>query len=664
MGTDPDYPGSKVYDVEAIHVTVSGNGRLYTKAELEEATLTLAYRPLDINHDSSRILDYPANTTLATSFVGNGIKTRIRVVDASIIGKIESGIIKHVSVSQVSNETCADSTCSTKLQYGMAFTRLALLENASPGDPNARIIKGEMLITDLLKKEYDAGVDSNIPMQEDNKPECPDGQHWCDKEKHCMPDAKAEDEKEDDKNETNNSLNDKSVEKDIMVDSKKEETKTEVKTEEKPVTGSGPNADIKSIEKQIEKETPIVKAYDREYWENFKNAQQSAMETLAEKIGTYIKFESKPSTPSTQVDDSTTIALASKKEETDRVVSFFSNIRKAPKSTSETGVSWSLDKDEYMKSHGYNPTFQAPTPQTMEKGEVANSPTTTNTFGINFSKQVLFVPGGRMKVPIRQFCNYVSLDGQDTANWYTINGVNFAVYVEGTAITASTQTVTRVQSVPAIRGALEYVGYSQIESAPYDLVGAINEANMTAAIDDETTDVLDTVYNAVTVTNWVNGNTGAALAAANDDVASMTFKRDGILGGKRLIASQGHDVSPGNLVLFIHPKNWQDLMADTNLNNFYQYARPGITALGVLEQLYGVDIVIADQVKAQTNTTNNTYRNVMAQKGTALGMSSGRDVLMEAQRRNEIQQVLITATQRVKGAVIDETRTARISGAQ
>ena len=706
LGTDPAYPGSKIYDVEAIHVTTSGNGRKYTKDELEEATLSLAFRPLDINHDSSRILTYPDNETLMAHFDGHAIKTRIRVVDPVILRKIESGVIKNVSVSQVSNETCADSMCRTKLQYGMAFTRLALLEGLEPGDSSARIFKMEA-ITDLIKCDDDCKCTNCTKTENYHCPDC-HKEFGCKDElkKHMMSEhgkseydsgcvsdclkAKADAGHEIDdqakaicisecsKDEVINSHNtdkDKNKEMTEISKDKKESvvttepattnvtgqdmTQTGVQTKQ-PNIGDVRN-DAASTEKQIQKETPDIHAMEPRYWQEFKDQNQKQLDKLTELIGAVnfnaVKPKNEPVTPVTKVDDT---HKTSKKDEYEAVVKFFDDIRTHPRSTSTMGITWGADKEEYMQAHGYL------SPAALKsKMEAADSVTTTNTFGINFSKQVLLVPGARMKVPVRQYCNFVQLEGQDTANFYTIGAVDFAAMTEGTVPTASAQTVTRVQAVPSLVGALELIGYSQIESAPYNLIDAINEANILAGIDAEAVDLLDTVWDAATHTNAVNGNTGAALAnPAYDDIASMVFKRDGLVGGKRLIMKEGYDVSPGSLVLFIHPKNWQDLMLDTNMNNYYQWANPSITAEGMLERLYGVDIVIADQVKAKTNTTNNTFRNCLATKGRTFGLASGRDVLLEAQRRNEIQQVMVTGTQRVKAANVDDKSACMISAAQ
>lgn len=352
--------------------------------------------------------------------------------------------------------------------------------------------------------------------------------------------------------------------------------------------------------------------------------------------------------PSSMIDDS------SRKESYGRVVEFFQRVRDNPKDASFPAVSWTADKNEYLARWGYR----------ISSGALKEAVTiSAGDMGQTFSKQVLVIPGGRIKTPVRQYCNFSEIpQGSDRAHFYTIGAFDFGAITEGTEPTNMAQTVSKKTATPSIRGAVQRVGYSKIESAPFDLVDAVNQAMVLAAIDDEATDLLSTTYDAITPTNWVRADTGAAITS--DDVASLTFKREGLLAAKRLIAQQGHDVSPGNLVLFLHPKAYNELLLDANLASFYQYAKPEITALGLLEQLYGVDIVIADQVKAQDNTTNDTYRNVMAVKGATFGMASARDVTMEAQRRNEIQQIILSGTHRVKSVIIDESASCRISSAQ
>jgi hypothetical protein len=383
--------------------------------------------------------------------------------------------------------------------------------------------------------------------------------------------------------------------------------------------------------------------------DHFKNIQQAQLEKLSEIIG--VLRPKTESAPSSMVDDS---GGKAKREDYNRVVEFFQRLKDAPQDAGFPALSWTVDKKEYLERWGCR----------VSSGAVKTEAVTINAgdAGQNFSKQILLVPGGRMKTPVRQYVNFSEIpNGSDRIHFYTIGAFDFGSITEGTEPTNVSQTVAKITATPSVRGAVQRIGYSQVESAPFGLVDSINEAMALAAIDDEATDLLDTTYNAISPTNWVRADTGASITS--DDVASLTFKREGLLAAKRLIAQQGYDVSPGNLVLFLHPKAFQELMLDTNLTNFYQYARPDITAVGVLERLYGVDIVIADQVHFQDNTTNDTYRNVMAVRGVAFGMGAARNVTVEAQRRNELQMLLLSGTHRIKSVVIEEKASARISSA-
>ena len=279
-----------------------------------------------------------------------------------------------------------------------------------------------------------------------------------------------------------------------------------------------------------------------------------------------------------------------------------------------------------------------------------------------FSKQVYLIPGGRMRVPIRQFLDTQIIEDSDRFNWYKVNGFAFDdATAEGSAATDEAQTITKVTATPSLKRASQTVNYSDIENAPFDLIESFNRAAALGALAAEATEVLDTTYDAITPSNWVNANTGGAISS--DDVSGMTLKQEGVYAAKRLIENQGGDTSPGSLVLFAHPKAVEELILDTAADFFTGQNALHSTALGVLENRLGVDIVVTNSVAAQDNTTNDTYRNILAQKGS-LGLAVAADLQIEAQRRPDLSAVKVGARHRIKGAVIDETVTARISSAQ
>jgi hypothetical protein len=385
--------------------------------------------------------------------------------------------------------------------------------------------------------------------------------------------------------------------------------------------------------------------------ERYKNDQQKMLDKLTESIGALkVLPKAEPAAP---VSDAAA-ATGEANDEFKRVVEWFSRAKGGTKVRDLAPIGWSIDKDAALKRFGYPVEHDGALRKAREDVTYSAPPQ-------GYVKKAIFLPGGRIKVPVRQFCDYVALSGEDRAHWYTIGGVDFGAGTEGSDpfVAASSQTITQKTATPAVRGAFQKVKYTQIEDQPFDLVGTINMAFALAAIDDEATDLLSTVYGAVTPTNWVNGETGAVITA--DDISGTTLTRDGVLAAKTLIMAQGYDTSPGNLVLFVNPKQYQELLLDTNITTFTQYARPEVTALGALEQLYGVDIVISDHIQTVDRTTNDSARAVMAVKGQAFGMASARDLQMEASRRNELQQVFLTGTHRVKSVVLDETATCRIS---
>lgn len=288
-----------------------------------------------------------------------------------------------------------------------------------------------------------------------------------------------------------------------------------------------------------------------------------------------------------------------------------------------------------------------------------------------FSKQVYLIPGGRMRVPIRQFLDTQIIENADRYNWYKVNGFAFDdITSEGSApTTEEAQTITKVTATPALLRANQTVNYSDIENAPFDLVEAFNRAAALGSLDAEGTDVLDTVMDAVTFTNWVESD--GSVITTNDDLAAPgTFQQEAIYAGMQLIQDQGGDTSPGNMWAALHPKPLKELILDVT-TEFWAGMGPNNqgsnrlmnTAMGVIENRLGVDIVASNQVTAKNNTTNDTYRNLLAMKGV-IGLAVAAELQIEGQRRPDLSAVKVGARHRLKGAFIDQTMCCRMSSNQ
>ena len=152
LGEDREVEGAKIWSVEAIHVTTTKNNRKFTREELHLAGRSLAFRPLNINHEEDRQLPFPENATLNMDFnpVTMAVEGRFRVKERNINAMIETGLISTVSIEQIptQGESCNEIVCE---QHGVAFIGMALLENhVMPGDDHANhIVRAESALHTL-----------------------------------------------------------------------------------------------------------------------------------------------------------------------------------------------------------------------------------------------------------------------------------------------------------------------------------------------------------------------------------------------------------------------------------------------------------------------------------------------------------------------------------
>lgn len=326
-------------------------------------------------------------------------------------------------------------------------------------------------------------------------------------------------------------------------------------------------------------------------------------------------------------------------------------------STKESFWSWDINPESYLKSllrvksEGF----------TITGGDMPQI----------FSKQVYLIPGGRMKVPIRQFLDTQILEDADRFNWYKVNGFDFDdTSSEGTQPTTEPQTITKIQALPTITRALQIVNYADIENAPFDLIEAFNRAAALGALSAESKEVLTSTYNALASTpnslntfQWVRGDTGADITT--DDVSGLgALKVTGIYAAKKAIDNKGGDSSPGNIVAFLSPQAVQDLIEDAG-SEFWTGSPPigaplHSTSLGILENRLGIDIVMNNQVAFNDGSNVDADRNILCVKGS-LGLAVAADIQIEAQRRPDLSSIYVGARHRIKGAIIDETMTVRIS---
>jgi hypothetical protein len=385
-----------------------------------------------------------------------------------------------------------------------------------------------------------------------------------------------------------------------------------------------------------------IVGFTAEQFDTLKNFEQKQIETLDAILKATSKVQASI-TPSVEVNDKPK-ATSRNAESIDAATNWI-------KGGMVGGhTKWVLDKEEFLSTYGYDNS----TDGMIGAGLVKKSTeaVTSGTQPIQYNRKSILLPGGRMAVPIRQFCNFERINGgADRAAWYTMDGFDFGSITEGTAPSEAAPTITQETAVPDTRGAFIKVKYSQIEDNPFPLVEALNQRALVASIENETTEVISTQFDAATMASghWINGNTGATLSS--DDVASMTLTITGVATAKKQLINAGYGGFP--MVFCVHPKNYMELVISSGIDKFTQQGVPEITRTGLLESLLGVQIVQTNKVKAQDNTTNDTYRNVMFVPGETFGLAASRDLTVKAEEHSELQQLYWTATHRIKGKVFD-----------
>jgi hypothetical protein len=441
----------------------------------------------------------------------------------------------------------------------------------------------------------------------------------------------------------------------------------------------GKEALLELVSKSIERTMAGHTAYNQKLLESFKEYSQKQLATFAGTMGLpkvtneCAAFGNVKTEASSMVDNSGYQSVH--KESVENPAKFF--VDSANNLGNEQFMSWRINPTAYLESlkHGtLNYSWPDQPHQNVNNMKSEDFTIVPGDMPQVFSKQVYLIPGGRMKVPIRQFLDVQIIQNADRHNWYKVNGFDFDdTTAEGNEPTNESQTITKIQAIPTIVRAVQTVNYADIENAPFDLIETFNRAAALGAIDAESKEILTTTYEGLTGTpntvnkfQWIRGDTGEDITA--DSITGLAgLKQEGILAAKRAIDNKGGDSSPGNLVAFLNPESVESLINDTANDAFTGSPPVGAplhsTSLGILENRLGLDIVMNNRLAKVDNASDpDVSRDIVMMKGS-IGLVVAADLQMEAQRRPELSAIKIAARHRIKGAILDETMTVRLSNA-
>lgn len=709
--------GAKLYDIKAISVTITGNRREYTKKELELGGRSLSFRPLNINHDHSRFLPYPESQTLVMDFdtTKMAVNGQMIIRDEWVNEQIRLGKIKKLSIEQIPTrgETCNLQKCT---QHGIVFTAMALLtEDKVAGDMTTEIkpnTEAKTLKCDECDKSFDSQKDLDDHYEDEHETNDESISQIIDEvikkrlielefrilEKYQLlknlliqvnaTDASAQELIKQVQNELQWLVQDyvsskklaqdvtqnESVEKIIVeFSSSKSSVNAETTTHNQTMSANETDKTKTETSKETtvettktESQTQII-SMSKEQFEMLMKGQAEQTKALTEALNILVKQKEDPTKKEASSEVDTQLAQKNNYEST--VVTpakFFESVKLGTEGNTDH-VTWNLNKEEILAKNGS--LFKTKTINYSTQGSNPKSEAITISAGDMpqvFSKQVILLKGGRMSIPLRQFCDIQEITNADRVNWYTITGFDVDdTTAEGTEPTNESQTVSKIQAVPALKRAVQTVNYSDIENAPFDLVEAVNQASVLGSIGVENTDIINTVPDAVTPDNadltkmaWIRADTGADISA--DDIAVATATPSFLTRALEVLENRGHDTSAGNVVAVLHPQTIRELLDAINDKYYAQDGQISMRSLGVLERRYGIEIVASNKVKAIDRTTNDVYRGYVFIKG-AVGLGVAKNLQLEAQKKVELSAIKVSARFRMKSAIIDASQMVRVS---
>jgi len=276
---------------------------------------------------------------------------------------------------------------------------------------------------------------------------------------------------------------------------------------------------------------------------------------------------------------------------------------------------------------------------------------------------VAIVPGGISFRPVFEFAKVKKIEaGMDRARFFKSTVPSNGVQTVGTTPSEAVQTLTSVEIVPLDINGVYLVGdFDEIENSPFDLLQAIVEGSAASYEDFVATDMLDiiSVDGALSPGLWIRGDTGATITES--DISSAPMDETGIAVGREYLENQGYLRGGIKPVMFLHPRQWRELITSSNVTSLATRSAPDIWIKAELEQFMGVQLVVTNAVNNFTTQTNNSYNAIMCIPKHSYGIAVKRDVTVKMHEIGEDNEVRINTTWRTKTGVIDAASIVRIS---
>lgn len=251
----------------------------------------------------------------------------------------------------------------------------------------------------------------------------------------------------------------------------------------------------------------------------------------------------------------------------------------------------------------------------------------------------LFVAPSGAPLGLRAFGEVVALErGEKTATLPIINSITFNELTPGVEPEEPAQTITFVEVEPAEYGAIQSFTYVDAERMTEDL-GAVIARCFAEAAQLSSDDV---------IIRELDSAAGAAITPRGRPESELTaedrFTSDLILSALTRLRNENVGFAPGDLVLVLHPKQYEDLLREDYVKAAMQFGTFD-PQTGVIARLFGVDLFVSSRVRTGSGSGGaTTYHAILFKKKDAFIMAISRDLLIETFRDVKARKVYVAGS--------------------
>ncbi|MCD6421429.1 MAG: hypothetical protein J7L17_03360 [Thaumarchaeota archaeon] len=247
------------------------------------------------------------------------------------------------------------------------------------------------------------------------------------------------------------------------------------------------------------------------------------------------------------------------------------------------------------------------------------------------------IPAGA-PLGLRAFGEVVALErGEKKAVLPMISPLSFSQLTPGAEPPEASQTISFVEVEPAEYGAIQSFTYVDAERMNEDLGAVIARCFAEAAQLSSDDVILEELDSSAGTTITPGGKAESELTA--DDI----FTSDLILSALTQLRNNNVGFAPGDLVLVLHPKQYEDLLKEDYVKTSMQFGTFD-PQTGVIARLFGVDIFVSPRVKTGTGAEATTYHAVLFKKRDAFIMAVSRELLIETFRDVKARKVYVAGS--------------------